>query len=659
MLRQEDVYMSSCDNIISLIQKANKGNKDAISILNTAAEYFSLFNQDIEQFKFVYGESKHYNDYVRAIEGLNIIVADNEKFLSLIQDIRFDIKSTYFSTSIASYLEVNTQFQKYHNPRSAHGFAAEDANALNDVLHGKTVEKIGLLNEKNGADRIADGIKIQTKYYATAQDSVNSAFSRETGLYRYPGQVLEVPADQYEKSVQYMREHIKSGHVYDANGNLITNPDEATTLVQKGSVTYEQAKNIAKSGTIDSLVFDVKNQCITSSCVFGISFVFSYAHGIYRGKASSDALKDAVFAGLQSAASTALVGIITSQVLRTRAAASGTVIMRSGLKFVAKTSVGKSAIEAIANISRASSSQIYGAAAVNHVAKMLRSNVATAVIATAITTAPDFYRAAIEKNISWGQFTKNLLVNIAGMAGGAGGWVAGAAAGAVLGSWIPVIGTAVGGTIGGIAGALTGGAVAGSAAKSVADSIRKDDAVLMIEILQEEAEKVAFDYMLLEGEVERYSDIIQKTVTPAWLRDMYASGDSDSTRRSFANRFLADECELIVSSRKRIVLPKNSQLEGCIPTIYIDEIKRLDEQEYLSKLSPYDPRLKIHKIKQYFISLKNKSTEDACCEIAGGIIGLGIIYFALKWLYGYFPKVTICIIILCLLGLYFGDEDKK
>lgn len=651
--------MSSREDIISLIQKANKGNEDAISVLNTSVEYFSFFNQSIEAFKFVYGGSKKYNDYVRAIEGLKIIAADNEKFLSLIQDNKFDIKSTYFSTPIASYLEVNTQFQKYHNPKSAHGFAAEDANALNDVLHGKSVNKIGLLNEKDGADRIVDGIKIQTKYYATAQDTVNSAFSKETGLYRYPGQVLEVPADQYEKSVQYMREHIKNGHVYDANGNLITNPDEAATLVQKGSVTYEQAKNIAKSGTIDSLVFDIKNQCITSGCVFGISFVFSYAYGIYRGKASSDALKDAVFAGLQSAASAALVGVITSQVLRTRSAASGTVIMRSGLKFVAKTSVGKSAIETIANISRASSNQIYGAAAVNHVAKMLKTNMAAAVIATAITTAPDFYRAAIEKNISWGQFTKNLLVNIAGVAGGAGGWLAGAAAGAVLGSWIPIIGTAVGGTIGGIAGAVTGGAVAGSAAKSVADAIRKDDAVLMIEILQEEAEKVAFDYMLLENEVEKYSDIIKNTVSPAWLRDMYASGDSDSARRRFANSFLADVCENIVSSREKIELPGNRQLEDAVPDIYIDEIKKLDEQEYLSKLSQYDPRLKIYKIKQYVIGLKNKDPKDVCCEIASGIIVIGIVYFVLKWLYGYFPKVTICIIIICLLGMYIADEDKR
>ena len=88
-----------------------------------------------------------------------------------------DIHTEYIHSSIASHLETETQFQKYHNTRAGHSFAAEDANALNDVLSGKHVDKSGLSNAKNGPDRIVNGTQyIQTKYCQSAQKTINAAF---------------------------------------------------------------------------------------------------------------------------------------------------------------------------------------------------------------------------------------------------------------------------------------------------------------------------------------------------------------------------------------------------------------------------------------------------------------------------------------------------
>lgn len=88
-----------------------------------------------------------------------------------------DISGASLHSSGGSHLEANTQFQKYHNPRAGHCFAAEDSNTLNDVLSGKHVDKSGLSNAKNGADRIVNGTQyIQTKYYQSAQKIVNAAF---------------------------------------------------------------------------------------------------------------------------------------------------------------------------------------------------------------------------------------------------------------------------------------------------------------------------------------------------------------------------------------------------------------------------------------------------------------------------------------------------
>ena len=51
------------------------------------------------------------------------------------------------------------QWTKYHN-KQGHGFAAEDANAFWDRMHGKTVEKVGYDNSLNGPDRISNGVMI-------------------------------------------------------------------------------------------------------------------------------------------------------------------------------------------------------------------------------------------------------------------------------------------------------------------------------------------------------------------------------------------------------------------------------------------------------------------------------------------------------------------
>ena len=127
-----------------------------------------------------------------------------------------------------------------------HGFAAEDANNLNDILRGKIAEVIGISNELNGPDRFVDGVFLQSKYYQSASQTVAAAFDSNTGNYRYVGQVLEVPKDQWEDCVKFMRKRIEQGKVPGKK-----NPADAKKIVRQGSVTYQQAKNIARAGNID------------------------------------------------------------------------------------------------------------------------------------------------------------------------------------------------------------------------------------------------------------------------------------------------------------------------------------------------------------------------------------------------------------------------
>lgn len=57
-----------------------------------------------------------------------------------------------------------------------HGYAAEQANNLYDILTGKDAKIVGGDNAKDGPDRMVNGVNIQTKYCHDAASSVQAAF---------------------------------------------------------------------------------------------------------------------------------------------------------------------------------------------------------------------------------------------------------------------------------------------------------------------------------------------------------------------------------------------------------------------------------------------------------------------------------------------------
>lgn len=72
--------------------------------------------------------------------------------------------------------------EKFHASRG-HGFAAERANTFYDRFKGHDAQLIGDNNIKDGADRIVDGINIQSKYCATGSECIRECFS--DGKFRY------------------------------------------------------------------------------------------------------------------------------------------------------------------------------------------------------------------------------------------------------------------------------------------------------------------------------------------------------------------------------------------------------------------------------------------------------------------------------------------
>lgn len=458
-----------------------------------------------------------------------------------------------------------TQINKFHT-KGGTGFAAEEANAAADRWAGGRVEQVGTSNKLNGADRIVNGVQIQTKYFSSASATLRAALD-DQGQYRYGNQMLEVPSDQYDEVLRLMRQKILDGAVPG-----VTDPAQAESIVKKGQVSYRQARNIARPGNVDSLVFDAQTQAVTTGYAFALSFVISFAKSKWEGRDYKEAIGDSLATALQSGATSCITGIATSQILRTRAAAVGVVFMRDGVKAVASTNLGKSAVQKVAEVSLGKA--VYGVAATNHVAKLLRTNTVTSVVTTVVTSAPDLYRAAFQGSISWAQFCKNLTVNGLGVAAGTGGWMAGAAAGAAIGSAaFPGPGTAVGGFVGGLAGSLAGGAAASSASKYALDALIEDDAKEMLALLPEYLQLLAEDYLLSEAETKALIQRLQERITAKFLRDMYKSVD----RPAFVYATFEPICEEIAAQRPPVEVPKPQDVQAELDAIEKRTEESLDD----------------------------------------------------------------------------------
>lgn len=339
----------------------------------------------------------------------------------------------------------STQWRQYHrgNRRTGHGFAAEDANALADRRSGHNVQKTGWDNAPNGPDRIVDGVKIQTKYCQSARASVNSAFDDQTGKYRYSGQQLEVPKDQYAEAVKVMKEKIREGKV-----DGVTDPAQAQKLVRKGHYTYDQAVKIAKAGNWESLKFDIRNQAGASATAGAISAAVTFASAKHQGATTKEAFKASGIQAGKTAGKTMVTGVATQQFLRTSAGRATTAVLQKSankaIDAAMRSSIGRKVVEKTAE--GVGKRALTGTAARNVLSRTASTNVVTATAAFAISAIPDTIRLCTGK-ISGKEYGERTACNGAGAVGGTGGAWAGAAIGSCI---CPGIGTAIGGIVGGI-----------------------------------------------------------------------------------------------------------------------------------------------------------------------------------------------------------------
>lgn len=364
-----------------------------------------------------------------------------------------------------------------------------------------------------------------------------------------------------------MKDRIKNGQVPG-----IDDPNEAENIVRKGHFTYEQAKNIAKAGTVESITFDAVNGMIVATSTFGISAALSFATSVWNGDDIDIALKNATYTGLKVGGTTFVTAVLASQLSK---AGLNSALVSSSEAIVAL--MGPKASAMLVNAFR-SGTNIYGAAAMKSAAKLLRGNVITSAVSVVVLSSFDIANI-FRGRISGKQLFKNVTETASTVAGGTAGWVGGATAGAAVGSFIPVIGTAVGGFVGGLLGSFAGGAGAGKISGKVLDRFIEDDADEMVKIIEKVFQQLAVDYLLSEQEATNVVDKLKDKLNGKTLKNMFSSSD----RKQFARHLLIDSIELEVRKRKHIKLPSDKQMQNALIEV-LESIADETENSHMNNL---------------------------------------------------------------------------
>ena len=427
------------------------------------------------------------------------------------------------------------------------GFAAENGNNLIDRWQGVNAAVIGDDNAKNGPDRMIinrNGTTlIQTKYYQSAQESVDAAFDSPDGIYRYmDGELpmqLEVPNDQYDGALKAMRQKIENGQVPG-----VTNPDDAEKIVRKGHLTYKQARNIAKAGNIDSLKYDAANGIVSASCAAGISFVIDYACCVMNGQEPKDALKNAGLNGIKSGGVVFATYVISSQLAKTGMAQSLSNALVPTAESILKTfgdDVGKAILQGagVQTVGKVTAKQVS-----NALARELMVDGVLVIVLTS-TDVVDLFRGRISKE----EVLKNLTVTIVSIAVGAAGGYGGALAG-------NLIAPGAGGVIGAAAGSILAGSLSVLGAEALIAPFYESDAEEMFNIVSEEFTVLCSEYLISEDEGTHIADALKGELIGDVLKDMYAS----ENRTQFARDLMEPLFVAETSLRSPIVVPTTEEL---------------------------------------------------------------------------------------------------
>lgn len=479
--------------------------------------------------------------------------------LAAVDDTATKAAAVAAAATINSNGEVFVEQRAAVNNPAGHGELAEEANSIIDRLQGHQAEILGRDNAKNGPDRSVDGVLIQTKYYKTARGSLEACFDSSSHQYRYlakdgtPMQ-LEVPKDQYQQVLRGFEKKISQGKVPG-----VSDPKDAEKIVRKGKLTYDQAVNLTKPGTVESVTYDAATGAVTCSCAFGLSFLATTFMAYRETRDVTGAVQAGIAAGVQVFGLSFAQHMVVSQISR---AGLSNALMAPSQAVVG--GLGFKASATIVNGLRALTGKtaISGAAASKQLAKMLRGNAVSAAVTLAVFSVPETYKL-FQGKASGAQYAQNMACLATSVAGGIAGATAAGVAAAKVGA---AAGTAVSpgvGTIVGLAGGMVGGTVGTVAASAVGGILFEGDSASFGRYFNAMVSCMAVEYLLDGHEMDELLAVLNG-VKPEELKALMEETLSSQFQEAKVRAFLVPMFDEIVSRRERFALPTSRQISDAL-----------------------------------------------------------------------------------------------
>lgn len=479
--------------------------------------------------------------------------------LAAVDDTATKAAAVAAAATINSNGEVFVEQRAAVNNPAGHGELAEEANSIIDRLQGHQAEILGRDNAKNGPDRSVDGVLIQTKYYKTARGSLEACFDSSSHQYRYlakdgtPMQ-LEVPKDQYQQVLRGFEKKISQGKVPG-----VSDPKDAEKIVRKGKLTYDQAVNLTKPGTVESVTYDAATGAVTCSCAFGLSFLATTFMAYRETRDVTGAVQAGIAAGVQVFGLSFAQHMVVSQISR---AGLSNALMAPSQAVIG--GLGFKASATIVNGLRALTGKtaISGAAASKQLAKMLRGNAVSAAVTLAVFSVPDTYKL-FQGKASGAQYAQNMACLATSVAGGIAGATAAGVAAAKVGA---AAGTAVSpgvGTIVGLAGGMVGGTVGTVAASAVGGILFEGDSASFGRYFNAMVSCMAVEYLLDGHEMDELLAVLNG-VKPEEFKALMEETLSSQFQEAKVRAFLVPMFDEIVSRRERFALPTSRQISDAL-----------------------------------------------------------------------------------------------
>ncbi|MBY3722596.1 hypothetical protein [Escherichia coli] len=306
---------------------------------------------------------------------------------------------------------------------------------------------------------------------------------------------LEVPRDQYAGAVETMKNKIREGKVPG-----VTDPAEASRLIRRGHLTYTQARNITRFGTIESVTYDIAEGSVVSLAAGGISFALT-ASVFWLSTGDRDAaLQTAAVQAGKTFTRTLAVYVTTQQLHRLS-------VVQGMLKHIDFSTASPTVRQALQKGT--------GAGNISALNKVMKGTLVTSLALVAVTTGPDMIKM-LRGRISGAQFIRNLAVASSGVAGGAVGSVAGGILFSPLGPFGALTGRVVGGVLGGMIASAVSGKIAGA--------LVEEDRVKILAMIQEQVTWLAGSFLLTGHEIENLNANLARVIDQNALEIIFAAG---------------------------------------------------------------------------------------------------------------------------------------